>query len=137
MARAEDIVVVDRIHIHETARRLRRGGIRRGRLRGRWTWERGRRSRILELNLTRSFDEVTDEDFGVTVYGCYDGGREGLRKCLVGNLVSGKLFNFVIDGWEWSFTLRTVSFFSLTRRNVSWRSFCSASKASTRTLEEG
>ena len=105
MARAEDIVVVDRIHIHETARRLGRGGIGRGRLRGRWNWERGRRSHILELNLTRSFDEVADEDFGVTVYGCYDGGREGLRESLVGNLVSGEWFNFVTDGWEWSFYL--------------------------------
>lgn len=91
----------------------------------------------MKLNFARSLDQVADEDLCVTVYGCYDGGREGLREGLVGNLVSRERFRFVIDGWEWSFTLRTVSFFSLTRRNVSWRSFCSASKASTRTLEEG
>lgn len=89
----------------------------------------------MKLNLARSFDQVADEDLCVTVYGCYDGGREGLREGLVGDLVSIEWFNFVTDGREWSFTLRTVSFFSLTRRNVSWRSFCSASKASTRTLE--
>lgn len=54
---------------------------------------------ILELNLARSFDEVADEDFGVTVYGCYDGGREGLRKGLVGNLKSRDWLKSVIDGW--------------------------------------
>lgn len=52
----------------------------------------------MELNLARSFDEVADEDFGITVYGCYDGGRERLRKSLVCNLISREWFNFVIDG---------------------------------------
>jgi len=58
---------------------------------------------FLELDLASFFDEGADEDFGVAVYGGYDGGGHGLGEggvcdlCLVGlRLVGG--FGFVEDG---------------------------------------
>lgn len=59
----------------------------------------------MKLNLARSFDQVADEDLCVTVYGCYDGGREGLREGLVRNLVSREWLNFLANGREWPFYL--------------------------------
>lgn len=38
------------------------------------------------LNFAGAFGEIADEDFGVPVYGRYDGGWEGLGECLIGNL---------------------------------------------------
>lgn len=94
---------------------------------------------LLELDLAGFFDEGADEDFGVAVDGGYDGGGDGLGEggvCDLGFFYRGISW-FVWEGCEdgvvWGVgggrkegrreegtrTLRTVSFFSLTRRYMS------------------
>lgn len=51
---------------------------------------------MLGLDVASAFDEETDEDFGVAVYGGYDGCGNGLRESLV-RYLSGVLSKWVVE----------------------------------------
>ena len=51
-----------------------------------WRWRRGLETGVLLLDLACSFDEGTNEGFGVAVYCCDDVWRDGLGDGLVGDL---------------------------------------------------
>ena len=87
-------------------------------LTGRSGW--GCEIRLLGFDFEGAFDDGADEGLGVAVDCCYDGGRHGLGESLVRylELVLKDLEGRVEYETE-LYTLRTVSFFSLTRRKAS------------------